>query len=117
MDDAEQRNRLLDEMADAAFIHTDDRIVYCNPALVGLVGAAGAEALLGKPPLSIFHPRHHDLIRRRLAAREDPRTVVTDPAGTYFGALLSERTLVPADGALLATATFEDWLAVPANAA
>jgi hypothetical protein len=28
----------------------------------------------------------------------------------YFGAVLSERTLIPGDGAQLGTTRFEDWL-------
>lgn len=50
------------------------------------------------------------LIRRFLGARKDPRDVVTDPQARYFGALLSERTLVPGDGAILGAIRFDDWL-------
>jgi two-component system cell cycle sensor histidine kinase/response regulator CckA len=66
MQEAEQRNRFLKAMPDAAFIDTDDRITYCNPAMLQLLGAAHADELLGKPPLSVFHPRHHDTLRRRI---------------------------------------------------
>jgi hypothetical protein len=31
----------------------------------------------------------------------------------YFGAELSERTLVPSDGARLGETRFEDWLSLP----
>lgn len=50
------------------------------------------------------------LVRRTLAALNDPREVVADPQGRYFGALLAERTLVPGDGARLGTMRFEEWL-------
>ena len=46
----------------------------------------------------------------RLRARNDPREVIADPHARYFGAELSERTLVPGDGARLGETRFEDWL-------
>ncbi|GEL97493.1 SDR family oxidoreductase [Cellulomonas terrae] len=55
--------------------------------------------------------RLDDLARRFLAARDDARQVVTDPAATYFGALLEEDTLVPLGEATLGTTTFEGWSA------
>ena len=45
--------------------------------------------------------RLDDLGRRFLAARDDAREVVTDPAATYFGAVLEEDTLVPLGEATL----------------
>src|SRR2546430_8026038 len=50
------------------------------------------------------------LIRRFLGSRHDPRAVVADPEAPYFGAVLSERTLVPEDVAMLGETRFEDWL-------
>jgi uncharacterized protein YbjT (DUF2867 family) len=57
-----------------------------------------------------------DLIRRGLSSRNDPREVIADPNARYFGAVLSERTLVPGDDAHLAETRFEDWLSQPALA-
>src|SRR5690606_25812109 len=54
--------------------------------------------------------RFDDLVRRALDARHDPRTVVADPDGRYFGAKLDERSIVPDEGAHLAETRFEDWL-------
>jgi uncharacterized protein YbjT (DUF2867 family) len=51
-----------------------------------------------------------ELIRRDLGARNDPREVVIDPRARYFGAELSELTLVPGDDAQLGVTRFEDWL-------
>jgi uncharacterized protein YbjT (DUF2867 family) len=51
-----------------------------------------------------------EFIRQGLTAREDPRQVVADPAALYWGAELSERTLVPDEGARLGSIVFEDWL-------
>src|SRR5881296_402341 len=49
-------------------------------------------------------------IRRDLAARKDPREVISDPHARYFGIAVSERTLVPNDDARLGETRFEDWL-------
>jgi uncharacterized protein YbjT (DUF2867 family) len=54
--------------------------------------------------------RFDELIRRALVARHDPRSVVADPGARYFGAFLSECSIVPGDDARLAEARFDDWL-------
>ena len=54
--------------------------------------------------------RFNEFISRGLSARQDPREVIADPHARYFGAELSERSLVPGDGALLGETRFEDWL-------
>ena len=54
--------------------------------------------------------RLDELIRRDLAAGKDPREVIADPQGRYYGIQVSERTLVPNDGARLGETRFEDWL-------
>ena len=51
-----------------------------------------------------------ELVRRGLGARDDPREVVADPRALYFGAELSEMTLVPGDDAQLGETRFDDWL-------
>lgn len=53
--------------------------------------------------------RFDELIRQDLRASNDPREVVTDPHARYFGADLSERSLVPGDGARLGQTRFTDW--------
>jgi hypothetical protein len=60
--------------------------------------------------------RLDELIRRGLSARNDQRTVVADPHARYFGAEVSERTLVPGEGARLGETRFEDWLRQPVTA-
>jgi uncharacterized protein YbjT (DUF2867 family) len=70
-----------------------------GPPLNGTVEVAGPEQF-----------RLDELIRQGLKAWNDPREVVADPEARYFGALLSERTLVPDDGALLGEIRFESWL-------
>lgn len=54
--------------------------------------------------------RFDEFVRLGLVAANDPRKVVADPQARYFGALLSERALVPGDGASLGEVRFEVWL-------
>ena len=54
--------------------------------------------------------RLDELIRRDLSARKDPREVISDPHGRYYGIAVSQRTLVPTDDARLGETRFEDWL-------
>ncbi|HLK21299.1 MAG TPA: SDR family oxidoreductase [Bryobacteraceae bacterium] len=60
---------------------------------------------IGGPEL--FHL--DELIRLDLANRHDARKVVTDPQAGYYGVKVSERTLVPDQGARLGEIRFEDW--------
>ncbi|MER6007801.1 SDR family oxidoreductase [Nonomuraea angiospora] len=54
--------------------------------------------------------RMDEFFRQALTAWGDPREVVTDPHARYFGSELSERSLVPEDGAVLGTISYRDWL-------
>ena len=54
--------------------------------------------------------RLDEFIRRDLAARKDPREVISDARARYFGIAVSERTLVPNDDARLGQTRFDDWL-------
>ena len=51
-----------------------------------------------------------DFARKALRAVGDQRVVITDPHARYFGARLSERSLLPGDGARLGGTSFDDWL-------
>lgn len=55
--------------------------------------------------------RFEEPVRRVLATANDPRTVVSDEHARYFGIAVSERTLVPGDGARFAEITLDKWLA------
>jgi uncharacterized protein YbjT (DUF2867 family) len=57
-----------------------------------------------------------ELVRKGLAARNDPRTVVTDDRAPYYGVRIGERTLVPGPDAELGQITFDEWLARQAAA-
>jgi uncharacterized protein YbjT (DUF2867 family) len=58
--------------------------------------------------------RLDELVRQYLAANQDPREVVADPKARYYGVEISERTLLPGDGARLSETRFETWLTQPA---
>jgi len=74
--------------------------VALGPPANTVVELAGPEAF-----------RLDDVIRRRLAALDDPREVIGDPGTPYAGAPLQERTLLPGPRAELGATSFEDWIA------
>ena len=78
--------------------------VAITAALNGVLEIAGPESF-----------RFDAFIRQRLAALNDQREVIADPNAKYFGTELSERSLVPDDGAQLGETRFEDWLREPSN--
>ncbi|HEV2424810.1 MAG TPA: SDR family oxidoreductase [Terriglobia bacterium] len=55
--------------------------------------------------------RLDEIVRRDLAARKDPREVISDPQARYYGIAVSERLLIPGDNARLGETRFETWLA------
>ncbi len=73
--------------------------VTTSSPLNGAIEIAGPEAF-----------RFDELIRLQLRALNDAREVVADPRARYFGAELSERSIVPGDNAQLGETRFEDWL-------
>jgi uncharacterized protein YbjT (DUF2867 family) len=89
--------------------------VLFQPIAADDVATAVAEAAVGAPTdgvVEVAGPeqfRLDELGRSTLAARHDSREVVTDPAARYFGAVLDERSLVPADGARIADTRLADW--------
>ena len=52
-----------------------------------------------------------DFIRTGLAAQGDPRQVVADSQAPYFGEVIDDHSIVPADGATTFPTRFADWLA------
>src|SRR5262249_11759050 len=53
--------------------------------------------------------REDEFFRDALAAWNDPREVVTDPHARYYGAELSERSLVQGDAAMGGRIGYRDW--------
>ena len=93
--------------------------VLIQPMAADDVASAVARVAVGKSVNGIVEVagperfRLDELIRQGLRAQNDPREVVADPQARYFGAELTERTLVPDDDARLGETRFEDWLSQP----
>jgi uncharacterized protein YbjT (DUF2867 family) len=101
---------------------SDGTSVHLPPVLVQPIAADDVVSAVGRvavgAPLNgtveVAGPeqfRLDEVIRWTLSAYDDPRTVVTDMRGRYFGSELQERTLVAGPGAQLGTNL------TPANAA
>ena len=52
-----------------------------------------------------------EIARQFLAAMKDSRQVIADPAATYFGTVLDDRSLTAGPSARLGAIRLEDWLA------
>ncbi|HEX5203154.1 SDR family oxidoreductase [Paractinoplanes rhizophilus] len=115
---ATQFYEFLATIADAS---TVDGVVHApigqfQPLAADDVAAALAEVAVGEPANAIVDlagPERlpmGDFLRRFLDATHDKREVVDDPKATYFGALLSEKSLVPAGEARIGATTFPEWL-------
>src|SRR4029077_14410197 len=93
--------------------------VFIQPMAARARRSAVARIAVGTPvngTVEVAGPerfRLDELIRRGLDAQYDPREVVADPEARYFGAKLSELTLVPGEGARLGETRFDDWLNPP----
>ncbi len=95
--------------------------VKVQPMAADDVAGAVARAAVGNPINGIADIAGPDVltldvfVRAGLAARKDPRAVVTDANAGYFGAPIAEATLIPKGEAQLGTTRLADWLSVPAN--
>ena len=121
---ATQFFEFVKSIADAA---TEGSTVQLAPVLIQPmasddVAEAVARIAVGAPVNGIVEVagpeqfRLDELIRQDLSASNDPRDVVAYPQARYFGAMLSERTLVPGDDARLGETRFEDWLSLSLTA-
>jgi uncharacterized protein YbjT (DUF2867 family) len=115
---ATQFFEFVKSIADAA---TDGNTVRLAPVLIQPMAAddvatAMARVATGAPSngtVEVAGPeefRLDELIEEGLSALNDQRKVIADPKARYFGARLSERTLVPGENARLGKIRFEDWL-------
>jgi len=100
---------------------TEGNKVRLPPALIQPMAADDVASALGRiatnspvnGAVEIGGPeqfRLDELVRRDLAAFQDPREVISDPHGRYYGIQVSERSLVPENDAQLGESRFEDWL-------
>ena len=78
--------------------------ISVNSPLNGIIEVAGPQQF-----------RMDEFFRDVLAARGDPRAVVTDPHASYFGTELGERTLLPGADAVLGETRYRDWRARTAS--
>jgi uncharacterized protein YbjT (DUF2867 family) len=89
---------LIQPMAADDVASVVDRIAVGSP-VNGIVEVGGPEQF-----------RLDELVRRDLAARKDPREVISDLHARYYGIEVSERTLVPDNNAQRSKTRFETWL-------
>jgi len=114
---ATQFFEFLKSIADAATEGSQVRLapVLIQPMAADDVAKAVGRTAVGQPVNGIVEfggPekfRLDELIARGLAAAGDSREVVVDPGARYFGALLTERMLVPDDNATLGETSFAAW--------
>ena len=115
---ATQFFEFLTRIADSATENNTVRLpsVSFQPMAAEDVASVVAKVARGSPLNGIVEVggpekfRFDEFISRGLSARKDPREVIADPHAPYFGAELSERSLVPDDGALIGETRFEEWL-------
>jgi uncharacterized protein YbjT (DUF2867 family) len=115
---ATQFFEFLKSIADSATEGNTVRLpsVSFQPLAADDVASVVAKVAVGAPlngTVEVAGPeqfRFNEFISRGLSARKDPRAVIADPHARYFGAELSERSLVPGNGALLGAIRFDDWL-------
>jgi uncharacterized protein YbjT (DUF2867 family) len=90
--------------------------VLIQPIAADDVASAVGRVTVGAPVNGIVEVagpepyRLDELIREGLEAQDDPRRVVADPDARYFGARLTETTLMPGADAQLGETRFTDWL-------
>jgi uncharacterized protein YbjT (DUF2867 family) len=97
--------------------------VQFQPMAAADVASAVADVALSKPAnatIEIRGPETFTLdeaIRQVLQFDHDPRPVIADPAAAYYGVQVTDRTLVPGEGARIGTTKLDWWLNhVPAPA-
>ncbi len=117
---ATQFFEFVTSIADAS-TDSDGTRIHLPPALFqpiaadDVVGAVGRIAV-GAPlngTVEVAGPeqfRLDEIVRWALSTYDDPRTVVTDLRGRYYGSELQERTLVAGQGAQLGEQRFAKWL-------
>jgi uncharacterized protein YbjT (DUF2867 family) len=115
---ATQFFEFVQSIADSA---TEGNKVRVPPALIQPIAADDVANAVGRVALNsplnstieIAGPEEfsfEELVRHSFNARKDPREVIVDPQAGYFGATVSERTLVPRGKAQLGETHFGDWV-------
>src|SRR5262249_35210645 len=115
---ATQFFEFLKSLADISFDADNVRLppVLFQPMAADDVASALGRIAVGPPvngTVEIGGPeqfRVDELVRKRLAALQDPREVIADPEALYSGAKVSVRTLVPDKNHRPGVTRFESWL-------
>ena len=114
---ATQFFEFLKGITDAA---TDGDTVRLAPVSIRPIASADVAKAVGKTavgePLNAIEEiggpeefQLDELVRKTLASRNDPRTVLADPHARYFGAELGQHTLTPGSDATLFDTRLADW--------
>lgn len=120
---ATQFFEFLQSIADST---TEGETVRVPPVLVQPMAADDVAAAVGKTAVGSPVNGTHEIagpevlyldefVRKGLAARNDARTVVADEKAGYFGAPISDSTLIPQGKAQFGSTKLDAWLAVPEN--
>jgi len=65
--ESEKRYRdLMDLMPDAVMVWVDEKIVFANPAVAKILGAADPDKLIGRSYWKIVHPDYHKVGKKRM---------------------------------------------------
>lgn len=105
---------------------TDGNVVRMPPALIQPMAgddvASAVASIATNPPVNgtieIGGPEQFqlaDLARRFLTPHKDPRNVISDPNGRYYGIEVRERALVPEKNAELGHTRFDSWMSAQAG--
>ena len=107
-------NSIADDATDGITVRVPSALI--QPIAADDVAKAVCKIAVGAPingTVEVGGPekfRFDALVGLSLKAHNDRRQVVADPQARYFGAPLSERTLVAGDNARLGETRFEHWL-------
>lgn len=66
----ERFRKLIEVLPDAVFIVAHERISYCNPAFLRLMGATDPSQLLGKTKFDLVAPEYREMVRARMKAMQ-----------------------------------------------
>lgn len=123
---ATQFYEFLGRITDAATVDGTVRLqpVYIQPMAADEVAKGVGRAAVGSPVNDVIElagPQRYrldELVRRALAKRNDPRTVITDEQAPYFGVVaMAEDTLLPRENAMFSVTRLEDWVSQNASEA
>ena len=67
LEESEQRYRQLVELSpDGIYVRVDDKCVFANRAMAGMLGQDNPEAIIGKRVMDFYHPDCHEAAKQRV---------------------------------------------------